>query len=259
MIEIRNIVTGYGKDRIIDNLSLKLDEGEFCSLLGPNGAGKSTLLRTMVGYKPIWEGEILFNSQNIKNISRKEMAKLIAIIPQEINMQFDYPVRDLVLMGRYPYLSYWQKYSPEDRCQVDKILGELDLTKLKDKNYSELSGGEKQRVNIARALAQDSDTILMDESLVHLDINHQLEIIHLLSEINKQRHKTILLVSHNINLAADYSKRIIIIKEGKTILDGTPESIINKENIRMVYDAELETITNSSSGKPNVLYPGKGE
>lgn len=256
MISINKVTTGYHNYKVVDDFSLNLESGEFCSLLGPNGAGKSTLLRTMVGYQPLWQGSILFEGKNIKDIKNKELAKLIAIIPQEIHLQFDYSVHDLVMMGRYPYLNYWQKYSPKDREVVSDILQSLDLIKFKDKNYSELSGGEKQRVNIARALAQQSKAILMDESLVHLDINHQLEIMDLLVEINLEQRKTIVIVSHNINLAADYCNRIVLIENGKLAADGEPADVITTDILKRVYQADIKTFINKSSGRPNILYPG---
>ncbi len=256
MIQLKQISTGYNEQLVIDNLSLRFEQGELCSLLGPNGAGKSTLLRMMTGYQRLWSGIIEFDGLSINRLKPKDLAKIVAIIPQEIHLQFDYSVRELVMMGRYPYLHYWQKYSCNDHLVVADILANLDLSELQYKNYSQLSGGEKQRVNIARALAQQSEVILMDESLVHLDINHQLEIMDLLVSINQQQKKSIIIVSHNINLAADYCNRIILMKNGKIAADGAPEMVVRSENLKRVYKADIATFINKSSGRPNILYPG---
>nr|MDA3812755.1 ABC transporter ATP-binding protein [Candidatus Cloacimonadota bacterium] len=166
-------------------------------------------------------------------------------------------VEDLVLMGRFPYLGRWQNYSKIDKEIVENILKQLDLVALKNKLYSQLSGGERRRVSIARALAQETKVLLMDEAFANLDINHQLEIMQLLSEINREHNKLIILVSHNINLASEYCERIVMLKKGIVIADGKPENIVNSKNLKELYNAELKIIKNPVSGKPNLIYPGK--
>jgi iron complex transport system ATP-binding protein len=257
MLKIKNISVGYRQKKVIQDLSLNFSAGEFCALLGPNGAGKSTLLKALIKFMEIESGEILLNNNNLQNLSHKETAKIVSMIPQDFQLQFDYKVKDLVIMGRFPHLGYWQNYSKKDEEITENILKQLDLIKYKDTNFSQLSGGEKQRVSIARSLAQETDVILMDEAFVNLDVNHQLEIMQILSGINKTQNKTIILVSHNINLASDYCNRVIMMKEGRIIADGKPEAIINEDNIKELFDAELKMIINPGSGKPNLIYPGK--
>jgi iron complex transport system ATP-binding protein len=256
MISVEKITTGYYDTKVLDRFSITFRQGEFCALAGPNGAGKSTLLKAIIGFQPLWEGEIKINGKKIEGMQRREIARLLTIIPQEVQIQFDYSVKEIVLMGRFPYLNFWQKYSAEDMVITDKILNELGLSGLRDKHYSELSGGEKQRVHIGRALAQDTAAILLDESLVHLDINHQLEIINLLQRINKKSNKLIILVSHNLNLAADYCERIILIKDGTDLYDGSPAEVITDKIIKSVYGVELNICNNPYTGNPNILYPG---
>ena len=257
MLKIKNISAGYQNKDVIQDLSLDFKMGEFCALLGPNGAGKSTLLMTMIGFQTITQGEILLKKTSLKEWKKNELAKVISLIPQNFKLQFDHRVYDLVLMGRFPYLGYWQNYTKKDRDITDRILKQLDLFKLKDKMFSQLSGGEKKRVSIARVLAQQTEIILMDEAFANLDINHQLEIMQTLSEINREYKKMIILVSHNINLAADYCDRIIMMKDGKIAADGNPEKIINPDTIKELYGANLKVIKNPLSGKPNLIYPGK--
>ncbi len=257
MINIEKISTGYYNQKVIDELSLSFRTGEFCSILGPNGAGKTTLLKAMIGYLPLISGKIYIGNRDVSDWSRKELSRKISIIPQEINYQFDYTVTELVLMGRYPYINYWQTYNSDDHRQVEKVLEELHLYPLRQKPYSQLSGGEKQRVNIARALVQNTDIILLDEALVHLDINHQLDIITLLADINSKHNKLIIMISHNINLSADYCDRIIILKEGKLFIEGSPVDVLTEENLRLVYGTNLQIFTNPFSGKPNIFYSGK--
>jgi len=257
MIRINNVSTGYYNQKVIDGLSLTFRRGEFCSILGPNGAGKTTLLKAIIGYLPLITGQIEIEKRDLSDWSRKELARKISIIPQEISYQFDYTVTELVLMGRYPYLNYWQTYRSLDRQEVETVLEELHLQPLRDKPYSQLSGGEKQRVNIARALVQNTAIILLDEALVHLDINHQLDIITLLADINLKHNKLIILISHNINLSADYCDRIIILKDGKLFTEGRAEEVLTAANLRAVYGTDLQVFTNPFSGKPNIFYSGK--
>ncbi|RLC54430.1 MAG: heme ABC transporter ATP-binding protein [Candidatus Cloacimonadota bacterium] len=259
MIKIKKISLSYQEKKVIQNLSLDFAKGEFCALLGPNGAGKSTLLKALIGFHPVNEGKITIGNRELKHWQKAELAKQIAIIPQDFQLQFDYTVKELVLMGRFPYLGYWQNYSQQDKKVVDKVLQKLDLIRLQDELYSQLSGGERRRVSIARALVQETDILLMDEAFANLDINHQLEIMRLLSQINQEQNKLIILVSHNINLAAEYCQRIVMMKEGKLIADGTPEDVITNQTIRDLYEIDLTVIKNPVTGQPNLIYPGRNE
>ena len=187
MIKIKNISLAYQNKRVIEDLSIDFHMGEFCALLGPNGAGKSTLLKAILGFQLEKTGKVYISGKELHDWSRQELAKQIAIIPQDFQLQFDYTVEDLVLMGRFPYLGRWQNYTNMDIEIVKQILMQLDLNPLKDKLYSHLSGGERRRVSIARALAQETQILLMDEAFANLDINHQLEIMQLLFVILKQK------------------------------------------------------------------------
>ncbi len=256
MISLKNVSVSYQHKRVLENLSIDFHKGEFCALLGPNGAGKSTLLKSIIDFQLQKTGEVYISGKEFHDWSRQELAKQIAIIPQDFQLQFDYTVEDLVLMGRFPYLGRWQNYTTLDREKVGQILQQLDLTSLKNKLYSQLSGGERRRVSIARALAQETQVLLMDEAFANLDINHQLEIMQLLFEINREHNKLIILVSHNINLTSEYCERIVMLKNGVVIADGAPEDIVNTENLKELYNTELKIIENPISGKPNLIYPG---
>ncbi len=259
MIKINKLSLAYQEKKVIEDLSIDFLEGEFCALLGPNGAGKSTLLKAMIGCMEPISGDIEIDNISLKKWHRQELAKQIAIIPQDFQLQFDYTVEELVLMGRFPHLCFWQNYSKNDRKVVDDILKQLDLLRLKNEQYSQLSGGERRRVSIARALVQETDILLMDEAFANLDINHQLEIMQLLSRINSEQNKLIILVSHNINLASEYCHRIVMLKHGQVIADGSPSDVIDQKTIHELYEVELTIINNPISGKPNLIYPGKNE
>ncbi len=259
MIQIENISCGYIEQDVLSGLSLNILTEDFSVLIGPNGAGKSTLLYAIMGFIHLQGGRVLINGKDLKTYKRIELAKLISYVPQETVFQFDYCVEEIVLMGRYPWLKLMQSWTEEDRYIVKQILEKLELHSLANRFYSQLSGGEKQRVLIARALAQETDFIFLDETLSQLDINHQIDIMQMLSDINRQMSKSILLISHNLNLAANYAQRLIYLKGGKILGVGDPNTMMSPELLRELFGIELHTILNPGSGKMNILYPGAVE
>ncbi len=257
MIKLEKVNVGYKNRKVIKDFSLNFKKGEFCSLIGPNGAGKSTLLKAIAGFKEISSGTISINNTNISTLTKKTLSTLISIIPQEVILQFDYTIQDIVSMGRFPYLKYLHNYSKNDLQIIEKTLIKMELFDKRKKLFSQLSGGEKQRVSLARVLVQDTDAILLDESFANLDINHQIEIMQILSDINAENGKLIILISHNINLASDYCSRIIMIKEGQLIADGIPQNTINKKSISELYGNAVIVKPNPVTQQPNIFYPGK--
>ena len=181
---------------------------------------------------------------------------------QQPHFEFDFTVRDAVLMGKYPYLDIWQNYTNEQIVQTENILKELNINHLSERYLSELSGGEFQLIMIARALNQDTDILLFDEPASHLDIHHQIRIFSLLQKQNKEQNKTILAVSHNINLAAEFCNKMLILDEGRIIAYGKTEDVLKKEELKKVFQVPIEVAKNPFTGKPNVLYnylPEKNE
>jgi len=256
MIEIHKLSCAYDAQMVLRDLDLSLAADEFTVLVGPNGAGKSTLVYALLGFLPALQGEIRLFGKALAGYKRSELARLIAFVPQESVFQFDYPVRDIVLMGRYPYLGLMQSWLPADLEAVDSVLEQLQLSELAGRFYSQLSGGEKQRVLIARALAQATPYVFLDETLSQLDINHQVEITALLRGIVRSSGKGILLISHNLNLGANFSDRMVFLAEGKVLGSGTPEEMMRPALLRELFGMELQTMLNPASGKPNLLYPG---
>lgn len=256
MIEINEINCGYEKPDVLKQLTLSIRDKDFAVILGPNGAGKSTLLYSIIGYLPLRQGSISIKGKPLAEWHKKELAKVIALIPQETVMPFDYSVEELVLMGRYPWLELMQCYSRQDYELVLDILSKLNLDKIADRYYTQLSGGEKQRVLLARALAQQTEVILLDESLSQLDINHQVEMMQLLYDINRKDGKCIVLVSHNINLAANVSSHLIFLKEGRLIANGSPEQVLTQCRLKELFEIELTLQENPLSKRPNLIFPG---
>jgi len=255
MIEAKNLNCGYGGEPILKGVSLQIAPGDFCALLGPNGAGKSTLLYALMGYLKPDKGSVRLFGKDFNDMKRNYIARNLAFVPQESVHEFDHTVLETVLMCRFPYLGLLQAYSAEDYLVVDKVLDLLKLTALQGRWLSELSGGEKQRVLIARALAQETPYILLDESLSQLDINHQIEIMHLLKDIHKNQGKAVLIVSHNLNLAANYAERLIFLKDGRVLASGSPEKLMQPQILQELFGLFLETMPNPHSGKPNIIYP----
>ncbi|HNQ42849.1 MAG TPA: ABC transporter ATP-binding protein [Candidatus Cloacimonadota bacterium] len=255
MITLHEVCCGYADQDVLHEVELELPPQGFTALMGPNGAGKSTLLYAILGYLKLRRGRVEIFGKNLATYRREALARHIAFIPQEIHNEFDYTVFDTVLMGRYPYLSLMQSYGSTDHAIVDSVLNQLALWDLKDRYLMELSGGEKQRVYIARALAQDTRYILLDESLSQLDINYQLEIMHLLRKITTEQGKAIILISHNLNLAANYADRLIYLKSGRVIHSGSPRELVQTDKLTELFGIALSTAINPISGNPNIIYP----
>lgn len=254
MIKIEDLSVDLDNKSILRDINLEIRKGEFTSIIGPNGAGKSTLLKSILKLLEYNKGEIYFEGQNIKKIATRAYAQKLAFIPQENNIQFDYTVKDIILMGRYPWIDYWGSYGKEDYRILEDLVSKLKLEELINRDFNHLSGGEKQRVLLARAIAQDTDFIFLDETLSFLDINHQIEIMQLLRKINDEQKKTILIVSHNVNLSIEYSDRLLVLKKGQIIVDGRPEQVITEQLLFDVFNIELHIINNPYTQKPNILY-----
>jgi iron complex transport system ATP-binding protein len=256
MIETTKLCCSYGAGPVLSEVDLQLPDKGFAVLVGPNGAGKSTLLLALLGFLPAERGDIRLFGKVLQDYKRPELARLIAYVPQETFFQFDYPVRDVVLMGRYPYLGIMQSWLPGDYEIVDNILDSLQLGAFSQRFLSQLSGGEKQRVLIARALAQQTPYIFLDETLSQLDINHQIEIMQLLKKISSKNGKGILLISHNLNLGANFADTMIFLNRGRIIGSGAPETMMQPALLQELFGIQLQTLLNPASGKPNLLYPG---
>lgn len=254
MLNINDLSVAIEGRKILSQLTLEVFPGDFISILGPNGAGKSTLLKAVLGLITPQNGNVSWQNHNIQTMTRKDIAKAMTLVPQETYFQFDYTVAEVVLMGRFPWVDYWGNYSIEDYQIVEEVLVKLSIEFLKDRLFNTLSGGEKQKVLVARAMAQKSGLIMLDETLSFLDLNHQIEIMDILKKINRDEGKTILIISHNINLSSAYSNRVVILKDGSLIADGKPEDLISKLMIKKVFGVETELMINPDTGKPVIYY-----
>ncbi|MGE5627053.1 MAG: ABC transporter ATP-binding protein [Solirubrobacterales bacterium] len=238
LLKIEKLSAGYNNKVILEDININLSPGEFIGIIGPNGTGKSTLIKAITDLIDIKTGTIRISGIDNRKLSRRDRAKLIAVVPQEYTIDFKFTVFDIVLMGRNPHM-YGRKNSEKDDFEIVKEAMVMTKTwQLKDRDYNELSGGEKQRVIIARAIAQDTKIILLDEPTSHLDIHHQLEIMELISSL-KVKNIGVMAVLHDINMAARFSSRLILLNKGKVVADGTPDEVIDLKYLDRVYKMEM--------------------
>lgn len=244
MIEIKNITKTYGNKKVVDNVSLNIEEGKITSFIGPNGAGKSTLLSIISRLIKRENGEVLIDGKEVLEWDNKELAKKVAILRQTNNVNIRLTIRELVEFGRFPHCG--GNLKKEDIENVDKALRYMQLTDIQDKYLDELSGGQRQRAYIAMVIAQNSDYIFLDEPLNNLDMKHSVEIMKILRTLTDELGKTVVIVIHDINFASCYSDNIVALKDGKLVKDGPAADTIQKEELEKIYeiDFHIQNINN---------------
>ena len=249
LIDIDNLNFSYGDNPVLQNISMHVMPSEFISIIGPNGAGKSTLLKLIDGIYLNPDSRILINGSHVGSMSRKNLARQVAYLPQEIDLTFAYSVEEVVKMGRFPYLHGIQLYSEKDDKIVNYSMDLLDIVQFRSRSFQELSGGEKQRVMIASALAQEPKILLLDEPTSALDLHHQIEIYQILKVQQEKRQLTVIVVTHDINLAAQFCGRMILIDKGKIIRDGTPDEVLKFQVLQKIFGVkvyiDINPMTNS--------------
>lgn len=255
MLKLEKITTGYDRKAILNDISFTLGKGDFLGAIGPNGSGKTTLLRVISKILKPWKGRVTLEGKGLDEIKHRELAKKMAVVPQRMQeLFFSYSVRDFILLGRTPYLRRFQLLeSEEDLRVVREVMEETDTLGLEERSLEDLSGGERQRIVIAQALAQEPEILLLDEPTAHLDINHQIEILNLIKGLNQKRNLTVLMVSHDLNLAAEYCEKLILLKEGRVFQEGSPQEILTYQNIEKVYKTLVVVEESPVSSKPHVF------
>lgn len=239
MLEIKNLSFAYQKNiKILDNISFNIKAGEIVALLGPNGIGKSTLLKCILNLLKVNEGQILINSKNISKISIREKAKYFSYVPQSMNVVFPISILDFILLG-----ANTNNLNKSDSLnKAFEIIEEFNLNKFIDKDIRKVSGGQKQRVYIARALFQKAHILLLDEPTSNLDLKYQKETFETLKRYSKKTKTSIIVSIHDLNLAAKYCDRFILLKDSKIYSDGNLEDTYTKENIENIYNVPIEII-----------------
>jgi len=249
ILSIENLSFSYDEAKVLNNICFNVEEGSFISVLGPNGSGKTTLINIISKVLKGYQGKIIINGRDVKGLPSREVAKLVAVVPQYTDPGFNFSVGEIVTMGRYPYLSRFEGEKKEDLDVVQEVMEKTKIAEFYDKKFNELSGGEKQRVIIAQALVQDTPILLLDEPTAHLDINFQIELMDLFFKLNAIDGKTIVGVFHDINLALQYSRKAMLLKEGKIFSFGDIADTINRENIKRVFNSDIYVGKNPFTGK----------
>ena len=238
-LTFRDVSSGYKNRKVLDHVSFSVREGEFVSLIGPNGCGKSTLLKTAAALLKPLSGVVELFGQDVHRIKPALRASLLGVVPQKIESPMAFTVSQIVMNGRISSMSRWGTMSSQDHDLVERSMIYTDVLGLRERYFTELSGGEQQRVALAMVLAQDPEIIMLDESISHLDINHRQEVLQILMKLNREKRMTILLVSHDLSLSASISDRFLLMEAGRLVKAGTPIEVLEPEILSTVYNCDL--------------------
>ena len=252
-LKIKNISFSYDSVDALKNISFEAEEGEILGIIGPNGSGKTTLLKCINRVLKPKGGVVMLDDMDLSVLNQREIAQKIGVVPQQSFSQFPFTVFDIVLMGRYPYITRFGGEKKEDFEMVEECLNLCGISHLAERLIIEISGGEYQRVIIARALAQNPKVLLLDEPTLHLDINHQIELLELLKSLAKKKNLIIIMVSHDLNLASRFSDKILILKEGKIYRAGLPEEVLTPQIIKEVYGIKVEILRSKITNSLNII------
>lgn len=239
MLEIKNLNFSYFETKVLTGVNLSFTDGEFVGIIGPNGAGKSTLLKLVLGFLHSEQNNIQLNKKPLEKYPKKELGKNIAYVPQETEFSFSFKVHEIVRMGRYPYLKGIAYYSDEDEKIVNESMKKMEITHFANRRFNNLSGGEKQRVVIASALAQQPKILLLDEPTSALDLHHQIDIYIILKTLQNETNLTTIVVTHGINLAAQFCERIILMNKGEIIRDGKPDEVLQFNLLQEIFGVKV--------------------
>ncbi len=257
-LQVRQVYFSYLDGLVLDNINLAIKAGEMVGLLGPNGSGKTTLIKLASGVLKPGRGEIKLDGTGLGRLSRKSIARSVAVVPQQFNIPFAFTTAEVAMLGRTPFLSTFTEESKADRELVANALELVGISELTERRFDELSGGERQKVILAMALAQQPRLLLLDEPTVHLDITHQVEILELVSRLNVERGLTVIAAMHDLNLASLYFNRLILLKEGRVSADGTPAQVLTEDSIREVFSASVKVQPHPVTGTPHIIITPKG-
>lgn len=253
ILRFENITVSYGERDVIRDFSCTVNRGEFVSLIGPNGSGKSTLIHAVTGIVEPKAGEIYVAGRNNKSMSARERAQITAVVPQNFHANFAFKAKEIVAMGRHPFLGRMQSESTEDYKIIDEALAETGTLHLRERKITQLSGGERQRIIISAALAQQPQLLILDEPTNHLDIQYTLEIMQLMRKLNREKGITIFAVLHDINMAARFSDRIVVLNQGEKVQEGPSREIISEDILKPVYKIDLVVRDNPLTGSAEIV------
>lgn len=249
---LNGVAFHYDGEWTLRGINLTIGLREVLGIIGPNGSGKTTLLKILARLLHPFEGEVLFKDRTLSSIQTALLAQQVAFIPQEHQIVFPYTALEIVLMGRYPHMRGWAFESKKDHRIALAAMERMEVDGLADRLFSELSGGEKQRVIIARALAQEPKVLLLDEPATFLDLHHQMGIYAILEELNRRQEMTLIMVSHDLNMASQFCHRLLLLNQGRMVRTGSPEEILTVDQIRATYRCEVIVDKHPVTRKPRV-------
>ena len=242
-MELEDVRVLYGEREALSGLSLRLPSGGVTGLIGPNGAGKTTLLRVLSGVLASTDGRVLIRGRPMGEMSRRGLSRLLAVVPQGVDIPVAYTVGELVALGRTPYLSGWQRLSPEDVSAVHRALEMADLIGFEDRLVDELSAGERQRALVALALAQEPSMLLLDEPTAHLDIQHAWHLAEIISDLNRNHGVTVVMSLHDLNLAAEFCSDLVLLDHGRVVRRGAAAEVMEAAELSRVYAHPVDVVS----------------
>lgn len=258
LLEAADLAFGYRHGRlVVDGVSLSVARGSIVGLIGPNGSGKTTLVRLLNGTLAPARGSVVLDGVPIATLSRRDLARRIAVVPQETQVTFDFSVIEIVLMGRYAHLGAFALEGPDDLAVARRALAATGTAALEARQFATLSGGEKQRVIIASALAQASNVLLLDEPTTALDVGFQFEVATLLARLNRERSATMVVSTHDLNLAATLCTELVLLKGGRVLAQGPTRDVLTAQNIRLLYDVDADVAFHPGAGHLTVVPLGR--
>ena len=252
-LQAERVDFSYYDGLVLRNLSLTLAEGELAGLLGPNGSGKTTLLNVLSGLLSPKRGQVLLWGDDVHRMDRRQIARRLAVVPQELEMPFGFSAFEMVMLGRTPHVRPLVGAQRRDRDVVLEKMHLTDTLELAERPFSDLSGGERQRVILAMALAQEPEILLLDEPVVHLDISHQVEIMEMIKGLNQKHGLTVLASMHDLNLAALYFDRLVLLDRGSVDSQGTPDQVLAEETLHRVFGASVTVQRHPTRSTPSVI------
>jgi len=250
---IKDVSFSYLNGFSLRHIDLTVERGEKVALIGPNGSGKTTLIKLAAGVLPPRHGEVLLDGASLKSLSRMEIAQRIAVVPQYFHIPFAFTVGAVVMLGRTPFIRALSGETERDHSMARRAMELIGIEQFSSRTFNELSGGERQKVILAMALAQEPKLLLLDEPTAHLDINHQVAILELVKGLNREQGVTVVGAMHDLNLAALYFDRLVLLKEGAIVADGSPSAVLTERTIYDVFGASVHIDQHPSAKVPHII------